>query len=573
MKTTELIKYAFCILIFVSFACEDELEPYTIDAPSDLQERIDSIAAAKDSRDTGDTTYLNINTTIVGAEDYSSPWFTDFSDYFAVPAGRMLTLEFINHNGGSPDNFRNWVAFVSNEAGDRDADNYEEFFALRADAYGWGNGDFDIGIISHNYPDLDGNDDIWNDFRQIMDGAYVTLQIDHSATGYVFFTATAVGLDGTELVMTYNQPVNAPEVNVFLVADGSYFEMEEAYLLPSQVTEIVDANPVSLQIAEAPSVLEIGNEDFWGDATATVTYDDGSSSEVDSADLSFNVVPDMATVGEKTVIVAYNKTKQGEFTQAISAFYNLNVINAVSSLEVTTLPEVTTYTFPGPAAPVFDPAGLVVTATYSDGSTGVIANDVLQYDNPGGEGVKDVVISYTGAAGTVSTTVSVTNVTGGINQVGATDFSSPFFSEFSNEYKVASGSSKTFKMRLYSSEANNYNSPVVVLRRSDLSEYGAVRMDNYGWSGANNTAANLDVLGWTLTNDWDFDVFAENLDDSEVTVTVTNMGNGTANVRYDVTYANGDTHFQLYEGITVDSSNLYFGVTVDGCYFDVTSVE
>ncbi len=573
MKIKELIKYAFCILIIVSFGCEDAIEPYTIDAPDDIQARIDSIAAAKNAVDTGDTTYLNINTAIVGAEDYSSPWYTDFSDYFAVPAGRMLTLEFINNNGGSPDNFRNWVVIVSNEAGDREADSYAEIFALRADAFGWGNSNFDLGLISQNYPDLDGNDDIWNDFRQIMDGAYVTLQIDHSSSGYAFFTATAVGLEGTELVMTYNQPVSAPVLNAFLVADGSYFEMENAYLLPSQITEIEDSNPVSLQITSAPSVLEIGNENFWGDATATVTYEDGSSSEVDSVDLSFNVIPDMTTAGEKTVIIAYNKTKQGEFTQAISAFYNLNVINAVSSLEVTTLPQVTTYTFPGPAAPVFDPTGLVVTATYSDASTGVISNDVLQFDNPGGEGVKDVTISYTGAAGTVATTVSVTNVTGVINQVGATDFSSPFFSVFSNEYKVASGSSKTLNMNLYSSEANNFNSPVVVLRRSDLSEYGLVRMDNYGWLGSNNTAANNDVLGWTLTNDWDFDVFAENLDDSEVTVTVTNIGDGTANVRYDVTYANGDTHFQLYEGITVDSANLNFGITVEGCYFDVISVE
>ena len=57
-------------------------------------------------------------------------------------------------------------------------------------------------MISHNYPDTDGDSDIWNDFRKTMQGAHVTMEIDHSATGNVFVTATAVGTNGTELVMT-----------------------------------------------------------------------------------------------------------------------------------------------------------------------------------------------------------------------------------------------------------------------------------------------------------------------------------------------------------------------------------
>jgi hypothetical protein len=82
----------------------------------------------------------------------------------------------------------------------------------------------------------------------------------------------------------------------------------------------------------------LGNENFWGDATATVTFADGSSEQVDSADISFTVIPDMTTLGKKTVIVAYSKTKQGAYTQAVSTYYNLAVTNPVVSLEVTTLP-------------------------------------------------------------------------------------------------------------------------------------------------------------------------------------------------------------------------------------------
>ncbi len=89
---------------------------------------------------------------------------------------------------------------------------------------------------------------------------------------------------------------------------------------------------VSIAIADAPAFVELGNENFWGDAIATVTFADGSSEEVDSADISFNVIPDMTTLGVKTVVVAYSKTKQGKFSPAVSTLYTLEVTNAVVSL-------------------------------------------------------------------------------------------------------------------------------------------------------------------------------------------------------------------------------------------------
>src|SRR5690606_30347806 len=232
------------VLVALSLIGCEEVEIYTIDAPSDLQARIDSIAAAKAGVDTGDTTFIDIATAIVGAEDNSSAFFTEFTDYFTVPTGKLLHLEFVNHSG--IENFNNWVLIVTNEVADRDGEGYAEYFALRSDAYGWGNTDFDLGLISHNYPDTDGDSDVWNDFRTTMNGAYVTLEIDHSATGNAFVTATAVGANGTELVQTYQQPVSATEdIVAFLICDGSHFEMKEAYLIPSQITVVEDVEPVS----------------------------------------------------------------------------------------------------------------------------------------------------------------------------------------------------------------------------------------------------------------------------------------------------------------------------------------
>src|ERR1035437_3981408 len=84
MKKTKLLRCALGVAVFAAFlavvglvGCE-KVDNYLIKAPSDLQHRIDSIAAAKPN--TGDTTKLIIATAIVGAENNSSAWWTAFTD-------------------------------------------------------------------------------------------------------------------------------------------------------------------------------------------------------------------------------------------------------------------------------------------------------------------------------------------------------------------------------------------------------------------------------------------------------------------------------------------------------------
>ena len=566
MKTTKLLKFAlyFAILAAVGLVGCEKLDLYSIDAPSDLQSRIDSIAAAKPN--TGDTTYVTITTAIVGAENNSSGWWTAFSDYFSVPTGKLLHLEFINHGTGV-NNWNNWNLAVTNEIADRTAADYKEYFVLRSDAYGWGgkmaNVDpryaFDIKMITHNYPDTDGNGDIWNDFRTTMQGARVSLDIDHSATGNVFVTATAVGTNGVTLVETYQQPVSAAaDLMAFLICDGSYFEMKKAYLIPSKVTVVEDVNPVSIAVTGTPAFLELGNKNFWGDAKATVTFADGSSAQVDSADISFNVIPDMTTLGVKTVVVAYSKTKQGAYCKAVTTFYKLEVTNPVVSLEVTTMPLITKYYYFSSDPILFNTTGLVVTGTYSDGTKAVIPKETLQFGKiPAASGSQNVVISYVGATKTVTTTCPLTLVKG-IGQVGANDFSTAWWTAFSADYKVPSGSRKTLTMYCYSDNMANWHSPCTILRKTDKTENAVVRMDSFGWGAGYGTA--------TLTSDWNWDKFTSNISGSKVVITVTNNGNNTADVLYNVTYATGETHFQKYAGVTVDSADLNCALVTEVSY-------
>lgn len=561
MKTTKLMRSTLYAAVFAAvFAafglvgCE-KLDFYSINAPANLQSRIDSIAAAKPN--TGDTTYINIVSAIVGAEDNSSAWNTAFSDYFTIPTNKLLHMEFVNHGTGV-NNWNNWNLDVANIA-DRDADNYAEYFVLRSDAYGWGNSDFNLKMITQNYPDTDGNGDIWNDFRQTMQGALVSIDVDHSATGNVFVTATSVGTNGTTLVETYQQPVSATDdIIAFLICDGSHFEMKKAYLIPSKVTVVEDVNPVSIAIEGAPAFVELGNENFWGDAKATVTFADGSSTQVDSTDISFTVIPDMTSLGEKTVIVAYSKTKQGAYGKAVSNYYKLEVTNSVSSMEITTLPLITTYYFYSGDPIIFNTKGLVVTATYSDGTKGVLPNETLKFSKiPAAQGSQNAVISYVGATSTVTTTCPLTLVKG-VSQVGANDFSTGWWTAFSDDYKVESGSSKTFTLYCYSDNLANWHSPCTILRKTDKTENAVVRMDSFGWGTGYGTAA--------VTNDWNWDIFTSNINGSKVVITVTNNGNNTADVLYNVTYANGEKHFQKYAGVTVDSSDLNCALVTEVSY-------
>jgi hypothetical protein len=577
MKTIKLMHCALCAAVLAAFflvGCE-KLDLYSTDAPDDLQHRIDSIAAAKPN--TGDTTYLIITKSMVGNEDNSSGWWTAFSDYFTIPSNKLLHMEFINYGSGV-SNWNNWNLIIANlpshstDNPDLDADpNYKEYFVLRSDAYGWGGTmasvdekyTFDIGMIAQDYPDTDGDGDIWNDFRITMQGATVSIEVDHSATGNAYVTAIAVGTNGTTITETYQQGVSATEdIVASLVADASHFKMIKAYLLPSKKTAIEDVNPVSIAITGTPAFVEMGNTNFWGDAKATVTYEDGSSEVVDSVDLSFSVVPDMTTLGIKNVTVAYSKTKQGAYSKAVIGHYTLEVTNPVTSLEVTTLPTITTYYYFSSDSIIFNRAGIVVTASYSDGSTGILPNESLTFSKiPAAPGTQNAVISYVGSSSTVTTTCPLTLVKG-VSQVGANDFSSAWWTVFSDDYTVASGSSKTFTMYCYSDNLANWHSPCTILRKADKTEYAVVRMDNWGWGTGWSTA--------NATSDWNWDVFMSNISGSRVVITVTNNGDNTADVLYTVTYANGETHFQKYAGLTVDSSDLNCALVTEVSYLVIT---
>lgn len=539
------------------------IDTYNIDAPEDLKQRIDSIAAAKASQSTGDTTYITITTAIAGAEDCSTGWDAATSQWFTIPSNKLLHIDFVNHGSGA-NNWNNWNLRLASAPG-ADADGYEELFVIRSDAYGWGNADYNSAMLHQDYNDAavkKGFDDMWAYFRSVMEGARVEMEIDHSKTGNVYVTVKQYVNDGSLLVETYEQPVSATaDVYATLVCDGSWFEVNNAYTVTSKVQTIDDEPAQAVSVTGYPAALEIGQTDFWGSATATVTFADGSTIIADTADLTFQVVPDLTTVGEKTVIYSYSKTKLGNYGTPVVGYYKLNIVNPVTALAITKQPTVTTYYAYNQSKVAFCSTGLEVTATYADNTTGILDNSMLLIDsvNTASAGPAAVTIAYRGVTATVSTTCNV-NVVQGTAGIGSADYTNVWWTTFSDNCVLASGHTKVFKMMLYSDNLANYHSPCVILRKTtDASqEYAVVRMDHYGWGGSYEAA--------DKQSNWNWDTFLPNLCYSTVTITIKNNGNDTADILYDVTFPNGDKHFQNYTGIVVDKSDLQAALVTEESY-------
>jgi hypothetical protein len=105
-------------------------------------------------------------------------------------------------------------------------------FVLRSDWYGWGNADYTGSVIEFDYG---GGEVNWDEFREKMQGAHVTMSIDHARAGAAYLEVHSVATDGFDIVEKYNQTVSATEdINVFLIADGSHFNMKKAWLVPSE---------------------------------------------------------------------------------------------------------------------------------------------------------------------------------------------------------------------------------------------------------------------------------------------------------------------------------------------------
>lgn len=200
-----------------------------------------------------------------------------------------------------------------------------------------------------------------------------------------------------------------------------------------------------------------------------------------------------------------------------------------------------------------------VVAVYSDNSSEAINADAVTFaanaQIAAQNGNQSFSVTYNG-----QTTQMVIPVVKGSEGFGATTLTTSDWA-WASENTVGSlgvGQSATLKMFVYSSCANNYASPCVQLCNADWSaNFVSLRMDNYGWDSSYEACTK--ESNWNWGEGETAPGFRPYQNHNLVTLTLTRTSATAATVRYDVTYWNGEQHFQSYSNIAVsDMVNFRF---------------
>lgn len=106
-------------------------------------------------------TKYDSGTYLVGKSDYSSAWWTAFSNYYKFTDNfgtedNPFVFHFINNQSGKASNWNNWILACTNGV-ERNGEGYSEHFILRSDDYGWGDSNYDNTQINFNGYDFSTN--------------------------------------------------------------------------------------------------------------------------------------------------------------------------------------------------------------------------------------------------------------------------------------------------------------------------------------------------------------------------------------------------------------------------------
>ena len=580
MKHLNKLASVFCMAAMGLTAltgCEGS-DMYSVNSPDWLSEKIDSIEKSKVSTEEV-LVGMNEDVYTVGNTDFSSGFWSSFSKYYVVQDNQKWNAVFnLNINPSATNTYKNFALIITNDV-DRGGTGYTEYGAIRFDNQPSGNSEWGDHI---DRSCVQSNLTFETDTDKGVDklGGKVTLTVDRSRVDTFMVKIT----NGT-VTKTYIQPskianLNADESNTnircFLVPEGSFIDFQQSNVEPiGGYTSAQDKAPVSMVLNNVPAEVDKGTtlEEAMENVSATVTFEEGVTKVIPASELLFSAINDMDEVGEKTLIVIYNKTFKGENASTpIVANAKFNVVAGIKTITVTQAPTRTNYYYYNSAAVdgvehtlAFDPTGMVVNATYVEGEPGVIDNSKLTFSRiPATAGKHEVTITTeNGRTATVEVNVAesaVKAVTPTPVSLGAEDCSTAWWTEFTENMKIPAGETFEFNFTNYSSGVNNWNNYVLILRKADLAEYAVVRADNYGWGIGYAACTPIGTQG-------DWATWLATMNGAKVKMFVTNCNNGTADIQAIVTGTDGSVTTQSYLGInTIDPSDLNVAFTVDSSH-------
>lgn len=554
-------------------------ELYDVNAPEWISDKIQEIEDSKKEPEDEVLEGMQEDVYTIGNTDFTSGFWAAFSKYYVIPDGEKWNAVFnLNINPADNTYYKNFALIITNDV-ERGGEGYTEYGAIRFDVTGnpetynsqWGD-HIDFQYISGTLL-LDPVDNKDENVQKL--GGKVTLTVDRTSEN-----AFTVKMTNGVATKTYAQPNKEPNLNVdasntnircFLVPEGSYIDFLQTNIVPvGGLTSAADKNPVSMVLQNVPAQISLGTslEEAMTNISAIVTFEEGVTKTVTASELSFSAIPDINQTGDKTLVAVYNKTFKGEnCDKPIVANASFKVVGVLQSISITTAPSRTKpYLYLGDAKSCtmpFDPTGMVVTGTYSDGSSVVIDNAKLSFSAiPAKAGSQPVTITAgENITATVNVTVSeATVVKNSTDMIGTEDNSTAFWGAHSDDFNVPAGQTKSITFTNYSSLSDNWNNFVVILRKADLTEYAVVRADNYGWGTGYGACTPNGTQG-------DWATWLAGMNGAKVTVYVTNCGDGTADVQAVMQGTDDAISTQCYWGInTIDANDLNFALTVDGCH-------
>ena len=322
-----------CLLVSMSpcllTSCEGG-DLYSINGPDWMSAKIDSIANAKGNDGPIVIEGLEEDVYNIGKEDLSASFWT-LGKTYVVPAGQKWQAQF--NLTVNPDNkyYKNFYIAINEFNGDVGT----EFGVIRFDNDPTKNSEWnttgteiDRSLVGGNFQNSSEGDDV-DASVQKMNGL-ITLTVDR-ANGGLYIEMT----NGT-LTKTYTQTSSFPSTGsdvdlCFRVGvEGSLVGFLGSTIKPiGGFTSKEDKKPLSMTLNGVPKkVLQgVAFEEAFANVTATVQFEQNVSMDVKFEDLSFEVIPDMENLGQKTLVAAYAKTYKGEAATPVIAYAQFEIVD------------------------------------------------------------------------------------------------------------------------------------------------------------------------------------------------------------------------------------------------------
>ena len=626
LSTITVIGY--CLLVIGMTSCEGA-DLYSVNAPDWIKSKADSIA---NNNKPEELEGMMEDVYTIGATDYSQGWWSAWTKYYVIPEGQTWNAEFnLNINPSAPNTYKNYALIITNDE-DRGAGSYKEYGAIRYDNQPSGNsewGDYiDRSLVESN---LTFETDTDEGVQKL--GGKVTLTIDRSEGGLIVKmtngTVTKTYTQKTALV-NLNDDASNTNIRAFLVPEGSFINWLTTNIEPiGGCTSAEDKLPLSMTLNGVPKKVLVGTDlvTAFANITATVEFEQAVTKTVPATDLMLQAIPDMNTLGTKTIVAVYNKSYKGDNCSPVMATAQFDVVDKMftsvgatdnsgafwsahsNAVKVapgeTFVSYFTNYTAGGSNWNNF----LVVLAS-EDGATEYA---VLRADNYGwgngyaactpvmeagrdwatwlaamdgakvttfvtnnGDGTADVKCIMIGNDG-----VTYTQEYTGVNTVDPDNFYFHFTIEKAHlEFDTVIGDESNTGA-FWSDHSENIQVPVGKTYAINFINYtdGGANWNNFLIALTSEDRATeyailrADNYGWgngyaactpIMEAGRDWATWLAAMDGAKVTTFVTNNGDGTADVKCIMIGNDGVTYTQEYNGVnTIDPNNFYFHFTLE----------